>query len=69
VASKFGRAYALITTAVSSLCAAVFLYELVPSIHVEDNPELAELALFCTGALLVSQFFGKRADYQLIDAQ
>jgi K+-sensing histidine kinase KdpD len=69
VAIKFGRVSALITTAVSSLCAAFFLYEPMLSIYVDDHLDVAELALFCAGALLMSQFFGKCSDYSVIDAR
>jgi K+-sensing histidine kinase KdpD len=66
VAIKFGRASALIATAVSGLCAAFFLYEPLLNLYIDENLDRADLAIFCAGALLISQFFGKRSGYRLI---
>jgi hypothetical protein len=66
VAIKFGRASALIATAVSGLCAAFFLYEPLLNFYIDEILDRADLAIFCTGALLISQFFGKRSGYRLI---
>jgi hypothetical protein len=66
VAIKFGRNSAMIATAVSVLCAATFLYEPLLSIYVDDHLDVGELALFCAGAVAVSQLLSKRTDYGLI---
>jgi Domain of unknown function (DUF4118)/Acetyltransferase (GNAT) domain len=66
VAITFGRVSALIATVMSGLCAAFFLYEPTLSINVDDQLDVAELALFCAGALLMSQFFGKSSDHSLM---
>ncbi len=66
VAIKFGRVPALIATVASGFCAAFFLYEPLLSIYIEDNLDIADLALFCAVALLIIQFFGKRSDYSAV---
>jgi K+-sensing histidine kinase KdpD len=59
VAIKFGHIPALITAAVSGLCAAFFLYEPTLNLYIEDGRDVAELASFCALAAMISYFFGK----------
>ncbi len=66
VATKFGRAPALMATVASALCAAVFFYEPKYSLYIADTQDLAELAGFCGVAFMISQFFGGRSIRQLV---
>jgi len=62
VATRFGRLEALVVTTVIGLCEAFFLYAPKYSFYVEDPRDLAELAIFCAIASLITQFFGERSE-------
>jgi len=54
VARRFGQFAALLASAVSAACAAVFLYDPILSFHIDDMQDLKELAIFSTLAFALS---------------
>lgn len=67
VAIKFGRSSALITLAVSSLCAMFFIYEPVLSLAVEDSQDTTELAGFCVLGTLAILYFSRSVKTVSVD--
>jgi hypothetical protein len=62
VAAKFGRVPGLSAVLVSSICAAYFFIAPKFSLRINSTEDFMEWLSFCTVALLVSQFVGKRSD-------
>jgi K+-sensing histidine kinase KdpD len=62
VAVRYGSAPAIVTTVVSDLCAAYFLYPPDFSIYIADPLQVAELSFFSVLVLATSQFIGGFAD-------
>jgi hypothetical protein len=66
VAAKFGRIPGLSAVVASSICAAYFFIAPKFSLYIDSNEDLVEWLFFCTVALLVSQFVGKRSDREQV---
>jgi len=62
VAAKLGRVPGLSAVAASSVCAAYFFIAPKFSLYINRTEDLMEWVFFCTVALLLSQFVGKRSD-------
>jgi K+-sensing histidine kinase KdpD len=62
VAVRYGSVPAIVTTVVSDICAAYFLYPPDFSIYIADPLQMAELSFFSLLVLATSQFVGGFAD-------
>ena len=62
VAVRYGSVPAIVTTIMSDLCAAYFLYPPDFSIYIADPLQVAELSFFSLLVLATSRFIGGFAD-------
>ena len=62
MAVRYGSVPAIVTTVVSDICAAYFLYPPDFSIYIADPLQMAELSFFSLLVLAISQFVGGFVD-------
>ena len=67
VAVRYGSVPAIVTTVVSDICAAYFLYPPDFSIYIADPLQMAELSFFSLLVLAISQFVGGFVDDERTD--